>query len=127
MESSRSSIYGRLKAGLSSLELPAQLRKAPRDSAGDRAGGQLERVPDRSIALVPREEPVEDLRAVLRQGPHRLVDGHRLVELRQAVVGAGVLQWLLDQVLTPAAAQLVHAQAPRQGRDPRPHRGVVPQ
>src|SRR5690349_3165848 len=127
MESSRSLVYGRAKARLSSLELPTEFRKAARDPAGDRARRQIQRIPDGAIALVAREEAVQDLGAMLRQRPHRLVDGHRLVELGQAVVGPGVLERLLDELFATAAAQLVDAQAPSQGRDPGPDRRVVAQ
>ena len=43
----------------------AEPRQAPRDPARDRPGGQVEGVGDRPVALVPGEEAVEDLAAVL--------------------------------------------------------------
>src|SRR6188472_4016450 len=56
-----------------------QFRQAAGDSARDRAGGKLECVADRPIALVPREEAVEDFLAVLGQRRERLVDVERLL------------------------------------------------
>src|SRR5687767_4817907 len=49
----------------SSLECFPQLSEATRDAARNRPGRELEGLPDRLVALVAREEAVEDLLAVL--------------------------------------------------------------
>src|SRR5207244_11078592 len=70
----------------SSLELFAQLDEATRNTAGDRAGGQLERLPDRPVSLVTCKETVEDLAAVLGQARHRVMDVERLVDPRKRIL-----------------------------------------
>src|SRR5262245_26457215 len=54
---------GRIGHRISSLQLLAELLQAAGDAARDRARGEVERVPDLPVALVLREEAVEDLAA----------------------------------------------------------------
>ena len=87
----------------------AELRKAARDAAGDRSRGQAEELADRPVALVPREEPVEDLPALLGQFGERLVHRQRLVQALERVlrdVGLG----LLLELLARRGAQMVDAE-----------------
>src|SRR6266513_76867 len=69
----------------SSLEFFAQLDEATRNAAGDRSGGQLERLPDRPVSLVACKEAVEDLAAVLGQARHRVMDVERLGDPRESL------------------------------------------
>ena len=67
-------------------------------------GGEVELGADRPVALVPREEAVEDLAAVGREPVERGADGHRLVELCEAVVGGlGRARPRASRALTGAA------------------------
>src|SRR5205807_2810681 len=63
-----------------------QLVQAARDPARDRPRRQIERLADRAVALVVGEEAIEDLAAVLGHRRHGLVNGERLVELRDRLV-----------------------------------------
>src|SRR5437870_2268112 len=103
----------------SSLEFLAQLDKAARNTAGDRARGQLERLADRSIGLVAGEEAVEDLAAVLGQPGHRFVDVECLVDPRERILVRVCLQLcLVGCLLSRARAQAVDADTPGELGDP---------
>src|SRR6185503_14852777 len=56
-----SSLSGRLRGRVSSLEDFAKFCETARDAAGDRAGRDLEDLADRLVALVAGEKAVEDL------------------------------------------------------------------
>src|SRR5260221_7975352 len=103
-----------------------QLVETARDSARDRARGELERFADRAVALVLREEAVEDLAAVVRHRGHGVVDCHRLVELRQRLVEVARLD-LLHGGLTSVRGEAVDARPARHLGEPRAERLVVPQ
>src|SRR5207302_976282 len=97
--------------------------KAPGDAAGDGAGGQSQRRPDRGVALVAPEEPVEDVPARLAHRLQRLLHAERLVQLVERVVDSRVRRVGIDR-LASACADAVDAEPPRQLRDPRPD-GIV--
>src|SRR6266566_340947 len=103
----------------SSLELLAQLDEAAGNAAGDRAGGQFEGLADRAVRLVPREEAVEDLLAVLGQARHRVVDVERLVDPPDRVL-VGICRELafVGRLFTRARSQPVNADASGQLGDP---------
>src|SRR5438105_12393491 len=112
----------------SSLEFFAQLDEATGNTAGDRAGGQLERFADRPVGLVAREETVEDLPAVLGQARHRVVDVERLVDPRERILVRVRLQLGFVGCLFPRArSQAVDADAPGELGDPRLNRFVASQ
>src|SRR2546430_12663221 len=73
-------------AGLRIFQRGLQLFQAARNTTCNRAGGQVEGLSNRLVALVAGEEPIEDLLAVLRERREHLANGEGLVELRQAVV-----------------------------------------
>src|SRR5205823_14965038 len=105
--------------GFSSLELFAQLDETARDAAGDRAGGQLERLADRAIGLVAREEAVEDLAAVLAQTGHRVVDVKSVIDPCDRIfVRIRRELALVGRVLARARPQAVDTDAARQLSDP---------
>src|SRR5439155_24952338 len=62
--SSRHRLTRRGDARFSSLERRAELRQTAGDPARDRPRRQVERVADRLVALVSREEAIEDVAAV---------------------------------------------------------------
>src|SRR5207249_4519861 len=95
-------------------------------AACDRAGREVKRLADRAIALVAREEAVEDLPAVLRERRQRLVDRERLVERVQRLIQRPFLD-RLGRLLAPAGPQPVNAQPARQLREPGPECLVVTQ
>src|SRR6185312_17017669 len=88
------------------------------------AGGDDERLADRAVALVAREEAVEHLLARLGQRRERVTHGERLVERREHVVEPGRLE-LLCRLLASAGAQAVDAGAACQLPDPWTDRAVV--
>jgi len=102
---------------ISSLEVLAQLCKAPRDAAGDRPGGQAEGLADRVVALVPREEPVKDVAAVLGQLRERLMHGERFVKTLERVVGCPGFGLFLE-LFARRSAQVVDAEPPCELREP---------
>src|SRR5205809_1559742 len=110
---------------VSSRELLAELAEAARDAARDRPGGQVERLADRPVALVPCEEAVEDLAALRRERVERLVDRERVVEGLEYVLGAELE--LLHGRLARLAGEPVEAQPARQLADPRPDGAVAAQ
>src|SRR5919106_2612301 len=116
---------GRLRVGLSSLEGLTEFSQAPGDAARDRAGGDVERPTDRLVALVLREEAVEDLPAVLRKRCERLVNGERLVEQLHGLVDVVRSQLLAGELLPAAGAQPVDAEAAGELSDPGPDRLIV--
>src|SRR3954467_4518850 len=102
--------------------------EAARDAAGDRPGREVERGGDRLVALIAREEPVEDLAAVLRRGGERLVNGQGLVQERKGLVGLCRRELLVgDRPLARARAKAIDAEPPGQLGQPRLDRRVVPQ
>jgi len=121
-----SSFSGRFGVRVSSLEYLAEFCEAARDPAGDRAGGDLERFADRLIALVAREEAVEDLLAGLRQLGERLADGERFVEAVERLVGVLGLDVLAAQLLARAGADAVDREPPCELGDPGADCLVVP-
>src|SRR5436305_781579 len=126
----RSSPTRRCRGGGSSLEFYAQLSEAARDAACDRSLRDVERSADRRVALVAREEAVEDLRAVLRKVGERGADGQSLLEAVELVVGSRLDALELGDVedrLARRGAQPVDRYAPRQLGEPRPDRAVVAQ
>jgi hypothetical protein len=101
--------------------------KATGNPARDRAGRQIERLPDRAVALVAGEEAVENVLAVLGQLDHRFVDVESLVDLGERVlVGARGLG-LVGRLFARPGSDLVDAQAPGQLGDPGLDRVVAPQ
>src|SRR5262245_33256558 len=86
----------------------------------------MEGVADRPIALVPREEAVEDVLTVVGQDRECLVDRNRLVQPDQRVVHFGRLDHVLWMLLG-ASPQPVDTEAPGQLGEPRPDRVVVPE
>src|SRR3954463_10865736 len=93
---------------VSSLELVFQLDQTAGNTACNRPGGQLQRLADRAVALVPREEAVENLAAVFRQADHRIVHVERLVEPREDVlIGVRGQLTLLGCLLPRACADAV--------------------
>ena len=85
---------------------------------------------DRRVALVAREEAVEDLRAVLGEVGERGAHGQSLLEAVELVVGGRLDALELGDVegrLARGGAQPVDRDAPRQLRQPRPDRAVVAQ
>src|SRR5205085_11254872 len=108
------------KPRLSSLECVLQLDEAARDPAGDRPGGELERVADRLVALVAREEAVEDLAAVPAEPAEGVADVEGLVQALELFVGLGGLRLLVDRDLAARAAQRVDAEPPCQLGEPGP-------
>src|SRR5439155_3370188 len=110
----------------SSLEFCLEFPETARDPAGDRAGGQLEGLADRPVALVPAEEAVEDLTArvahCIEPGPH----GERLVEGGERFVDAARLELVeVGRRFAARTAQPVDADPPGQLCDPRPDGLVV--
>src|SRR6476469_9454503 len=103
-----------------------QFLEAARDSARNRARGQVERLADRAVALVVGEEAVEDLATVVGHRRHRLVNRERLVELRERLVEVAGLH-VLRRHLPAVQADPVDARPPRQLCEPGPERVVVPQ
>ena len=112
--------------GFSSLEFLAQFAEAPRDPARDRPGGQIESFADDAVALVAREEAVEDLAAVRRERLQPLVDVQCLVEALDLAVDL-VGERLLGRLLARAGAEPVDASVSRQLGEPGSDRGVVAQ
>src|SRR4051794_5837425 len=121
------SFTGRSAPRRSSLELRPHPRQAARDARGDRARRQGERLADRPVALVAREEAVEDLLAVLRQAGGRPPGPPRLLDLLQPVVERGGGHRLRQRLGRPGGAQAVDAQAAGELAEPRPDGGVVAQ
>jgi hypothetical protein len=113
----------RTRGPASSLHPRAQLGQAARDPARDRARRQVELLADRAVALVPGEEAVEDLPAVLGQLGQELAHHPGLLEPLDRLVRLAAVD-LLHRLDAARVAQAVEAAAPRQLRDPRPH-GVV--
>src|SRR5437868_1721196 len=112
----------------SSLEFLAQLDEAARNPAGDRAGGQFERLADRPVGLVTGKKAVEDLSAVLGEARHRVVDVERLVDSPDGVlVGVNSQLGLVGRLLPRARSQTVDADAPGQLGDPGLNRLVAAQ
>src|SRR5919201_6179873 len=103
------------------------LGRFPRDAAGDGSRRQVELVRDRLVALVPCEEAVEDLLAVLRQAGESLVHRERLVDPRQRVVEARRLQVLSGRLLARPGAEVVDAEAARELGEPGADGLVFPQ
>jgi hypothetical protein len=119
MRSSRHLLTRRAAGLVSSHEHLAELVEAPGDAAGDRPRRKLERLADRAIALVPGEEAVEDLAAMLGQIRQRLVDVERLFELGEDVVRRRLRQLLgIGGELPRAGAQAVDAETAGELRDP---------
>src|SRR5437868_4233723 len=112
----------------SSLEFFAQLDEATRNTAGDRSGGQLERLPDRPVSLVACKEAVEDLAAVLGQARHRVMDVERLVDPRDRILVRVRRQiGLVGCFLSCARSQPVDADAAGELGDPGLDRVVAAQ
>jgi aquaporin TIP len=86
----------------------------------------VERVPDRAVALVPREETVENLLAVAGEDGERLVHGERVVQARKGVFG-DVCRLFFRDLLTRRGALRVDAEAPRELREPGFDRLIVAQ
>ena len=86
----------------------------------------VERVADRPVALVAREEAVENLAAVPREPVERMVDVEGLVEPLDYLLCVGRLR-LLHRLLAGLAAQAVDAEPPGQLAEPRSDRSVVAQ
>ena len=114
-----------LRVAFLPLECGPQLVQAAGDPAGNRPGWEAERVPDRAVALVPGEEPVEDLAAVLGQRGERTVDVEGLLQLREDVHCGRVGDLLLAGLLAGAGPEAVDAEAAGELRDPRAQRLVV--
>src|SRR6185503_12260483 len=102
-----SSLSGRLRGRVSSLEDFAKFCETARDAAGDRAGRDLEDLADRLVALVAGEKAVEDLLAGLRELAQRLADAERLVEAVESLVQARGLDVLVAQLLPRARPDVV--------------------
>src|SRR5918999_5154868 len=112
----------------SSLQLGAKFDQTAGNAAGNRARRQIERLADQAVALVPGEEAVEDLPAVPWKRRERIVHRERLVEPRNRVVDPGrLLDGLLAGVLARAGPERVHAEPPRELRQPGTDRLVVAQ
>jgi hypothetical protein len=107
------------------LECNPKLVQTAGDPAGDGAGREAEGVADRAVALVPGEEPVEDLAAVLRQRGERPVDVEGLLQLREDVLRGLVGELLLAGLLPGAGTEAVDAEAAGELRDPGAQRLVV--
>ena len=91
--------------------------EAPGDPAGDRPRGKVECLADRLVALVAREEAVEDLPAVLGRGGESLVNCQGLVEQREGLVGIAGGELLIgDGALARRFPEPVDAQAPDDAR-----------
>src|SRR5205823_3678540 len=109
-------------------ELAAELLEAAGDPARDRPGRDVERGADRPVALVAREEPVEDLAAALADPGEGVVDEERLVEPLDRLVDRALLELrAVCRLLAPSGPQPVDAHAPRQLCEPRADRSVVAQ
>src|SRR6185295_1383509 len=117
----------RVGVRISSLEDFPQLPETAGDAAGDRPGRDVERIPDRLIALVTREEAVEDLLTMLGKVSERLVHGEGVVEAFEGVVEVARLELIVRDLLARAGAQVVDAKAAGELRDPGPDRLVLAQ
>ena len=90
-------------------------------------GGQVERLADRAVALVPGEEAVEDLPAVSGELLERSCGPPAPRRASRAASSTSLRLDVLLGDLAAAGAEAVDAASARQLRDPRPDRGVVAQ
>ena len=91
--------------------------EATGDPACDGSGGDPEVGTDRTVALVAAEEPVEDLLALLAELSEAGSHGHRLVELRDHLVGDPFLR-LFDEHDAARRPQQVEAAVAGQLAEP---------